>query len=288
MNYRHEFHAGNFADVFKHAVLCRILSYLQGKPAAFRAIDTHAGAGLYDLASDAATRGGEWHDGIEKLLSAELPADVAALLAPYLDVVAALNDRGRLRLYPGSPALIRAFLRPQDRFTACELEPKAYGALARNLSGDSRIKTLEIDGWTALNAYVPPKERRGLVLVDPPYEADSDFSDLAGGLEAAYRKWATGIYVLWYPVKGRREADLLAKRLRRLGLPKVLRAEILAAPPADPARLGGAGMILVNPPWTLESELSAILRALVRIFGGRGRPGFRLDWLTAERVPGRG
>jgi 23S rRNA (adenine2030-N6)-methyltransferase len=287
MNYSHEFHAGNFADVFKHAVLCRILYYLRGKQAAFRVIDTHAGAGLYDLTSDAATRSGEWHDGIEKLLSADVPANVAALLAPYLDVVAAINERGRLRRYPGSPALVRGLLRPQDRLIACELEPKAYRALARNLRGDSRIKTLEIDGWTALNAYVPPKERRGLVLVDPPFEADSDFSNLAAGFGAAYRKWATGIYALWYPLKGRREADLLAKRLGRLGLPKVLRAEILVTP-GDPDRLSGAGMILINPPWTLERELSAILRALVQIFGGRGRPGFRLEWLTAERVPGHG
>jgi 23S rRNA (adenine2030-N6)-methyltransferase len=288
MNYRHEFHAGNFADVFKHAVLSRILYHLHGKPAAFRVIDTHAGAGLYDLTSNAATRGGEWHDGIEKLLSAELPADVAALLAPYFDVIGALNKQGRLRLYPGSPTLIQALLRPQDRLIACELEPKAYVSLARNLRGDSRIKTLEIDGWKALNAYVPPKERRGLVLVDPPFEADSDFSSLASGLDAAHRKWATGIYALWYPVKGRREADLLAKRIRRLRLPKVLRAEILIAPPRDPARLGGSGMILVNPPWTLEAELSAILRALVGVFGGHGRPGFRLDWLTTEQQEARG
>src|SRR6185312_2237484 len=154
MNYRHEFHAGNFADVFKHAVLSRILYYLHGKPAAFRVIDTHAGAGLYDLTSDAATRSGEWHDGIAKLLAAEMSADVAALLAPYLNVLAGLNEQDRLRFYPGSPALIRALLRPQDRLIGCALEPKAHVSLARNLRGDSRIKTLEIDGWTALNAYV--------------------------------------------------------------------------------------------------------------------------------------
>lgn len=287
MNYRHEFHAGNFADVFKHAILCRLLCHLRGKPAAFRVLDTHAGAGLYDLASDAATRGGEWHDGIEKLLSAGIPAGVGALLAPYLDVVGAHNTEGRLRVYPGSPALIKALLRPQDRLIACELEPKAHLALARNLRGDNRVKVLEIDGWTALKAYVPPRERRGLVLVDPSFETDSDFSNLVTGLATAHRKWSTGIYALWYPLKGRREADLLAKRLGRLGLPKVLRAEILVAPRGDPARLGGAGMILVNPPWTLESELSAILPALIGIFGGRGRPGYRLDWLAAERAPAR-
>ena len=285
MNYRHEFHAGNFADVFKHAVLCRILHYLRDKPAAFRVIDTHAGAGLYDLTSEEATRGGEWHQGIEKLLAAEISQTVAALLSPYLEVIGALNERGRLRVYPGSPALVRAWLRPQDRLIACELEPKTHLALSRNLRGDSRIKILKMDGWTALNAYVPPKERRGLVLVDPPFEVESDFSNLVDGLAAAYRKWATGTYALWYPVKGRHEADTLAKRLGRLGLPKVLRAEILVAPLGDPARLNGAGMILVNPPWTLEGELSAILPALVRIFGGRGKPGFRLDWLSGGRTP---
>jgi len=285
VNYRHEFHAGNFADVFKHAVLCRILHYLRDKPAAFRVIDTHAGAGLYDLTSEEATRGGEWHQGIEKLLAAEISQTVAALLSPYLEVIGALNERGRLRVYPGSPALVRAWLRPQDRLIACELEPKTHLALSRNLRGDSRIKILKMDGWTALNAYVPPKERRGLVLVDPPFEVESDFSNLVDGLAAAYRKWATGTYALWYPVKGRHEADTLAKRLGRLGLPKVLRAEILVAPLGDPARLNGAGMILVNPPWTLEGELSAILPALVRIFGGRGKPGFRLDWLSGGRTP---
>ena len=285
MNYRHEFHAGNFADVFKHVVLCRILSYLRDKPAAFRVIDTHAGAGLYDLTSDAATRSGEWRRGIEKLLSAKISQAAGQLLTPYLEVIGALNQPNRLTMYPGSPALIRAWLRPQDRLIACELEPKAYAALARNLRGDSRIKTLGIDGWVALNAYVPPKERRGLVLIDPPFEADSDFSNLVTGLGAAYRKWSTGVYALWYPVKGRREADTLAKRLGRLGLPKVLRAEVLVEPLGDPARLNGAGMILVNPPWTLEKELSALLPALIQVFGGAGKPGFRLDWLAARPVP---
>jgi hypothetical protein len=148
VNYRHAFHAGSFADVFKHAVLCRILHYLRGKPAAFRVIDTHAGAGLYDLTGAQASRGGEWHDGIERLLAARLPEPVAALLAPYLDAIGALNERGRLKTYPGSPAIARAWLRPQDRLIACDLEPKAAAALGRSLRGDNRIKTLAVDGWT--------------------------------------------------------------------------------------------------------------------------------------------
>jgi 23S rRNA (adenine2030-N6)-methyltransferase len=284
VNYRHAFHAGSFADVFKHAVLCRILNYLRTKEAPFRVIDTHAGAGLYDLTGTEASRGGEWHDGIERLMAAKLSAPVAALLAPYLDVIGALNERGRLKLYPGSPAIARAWLRPQDRLIACELEPKAATALAANLRGDTRIKTLEIDGWTALSAYVPPPERRGLVLIDPPFEENGDFYRLSAGLGVAHGKWATGIYALWYPIKGRSEPDALAKSLRKLGIPKILRAELTVAPLSDPTRLNGSGLILVNPPWTLEGELASLLPALAGLLGRDGKGGFNLDWLSGETV----
>jgi len=282
VNYRHAFHAGNFADVFKHAVLCRILNYLRAKPAPFRVIDTHAGAGLYDLASVEASRGREWQTGIGRLMAVELAPPVAALLAPYLEVVGALNERGRLKTYPGSPALVRAWLRAQDRLIACEIEPQAAAALRQNLRGDVRIKTLDIDGWTALGAYVPPKERRGLVLVDPPFEDEGDFRRLVQGLAAAHRKWATGIYALWYPIKGTAERDVLAKSLRRQGIAKILRSELIVAPLSDPDRLNGCGMILVNPPWTLESELSVLLPALAAVLGHDGKGGFRLDWLAGE------
>ncbi len=288
MNYRHAFHAGSFADVFKHAVLCRLLAYLRQKPAAFRVIDTHAGAGLYDLTSDEATRGGEWHDGIERLMAAQFAKPVADLLAPYLEVIGALNVVGRLTLYPGSPAVARAWLRPQDKLIACELEPKAARALAAHMRGDARIKTLAVDGWTALSAYVPPPERRGLVLVDPPFEQDSDFVALARGLEVAHRKWASGLYALWYPIKGRPEPDALAKRLRRLAIPKMLRAELTVQPLSDPARLNGCGLILVNPPWTLEKELSTLLPALAAVLGRDGKGGFHLDWLAGEAQSGGG
>jgi 23S rRNA (adenine2030-N6)-methyltransferase len=285
VNYRHAFHAGNFADVFKHAVLCRILHYLRGKPAAFRVIDTHAGAGLYDLGGPEPARSGEWRDGIERLLQAELPASASELLAPYLEVIGALNERGRLTVYPGSPALVRAWLRPHDRLIACELEPQAAAALAGNMRGDPRIKTLQVDGWSALSAYVPPKERRGLVLVDPPFEEASDFRRLAQALEAAHRKWATGLYMLWYPIKTRGEPDALAKRLRRLAFPKTLRVELTVKPLGDPSRLNGCGLILVNPPWRLAGELEILLPALAAALGQQGKGGFRLDWLAGEAPP---
>src|SRR5262249_40628506 len=191
------------------------------------------------------------------------------------------NDRNRLRVYPGSPALARAWLRAQDRLIACELEPKASASLSRNLQGDARIKTLRIDGWTAMNAYVPPRERRGLVLVDPSFETDSDFPRLASGLAAAHRKWATGVYFLWYPIKVRRPADVLAKQVRRLAI-RALRVELLIGAPSDQNRLKGAGLLVVNPPWTLENELSALLPALSAILGTEGKGGFRLDWLAGS------
>jgi 23S rRNA (adenine2030-N6)-methyltransferase len=282
MNYRHAFHAGNFADVVKHAVLTRLLLHLCGKPAAFRAIDTHAGAGLYDLSGPEAGRSGEWRNGIERLLGARTDGALRPLLAPYLDAVAACNPLGRLTTYPGSPMLVRAFLRAQDRLVACELEPNAAACLKRNIGQDRRIKVVAIDGWMALSAYVPPKERRGLALIDPPFEDSGDFPRLAQALEIAHHKWANGTYLLWYPIKAREQPDALARRLRRSGVGKILRAEVSIAPPVDPSRLFGCGLIVVNPPWTLEQELQVMLPELARILAGSDRGGSRTDWISGE------
>jgi 23S rRNA (adenine2030-N6)-methyltransferase len=212
---------------------------------------------------------------------------MAALLAPYLDVIGSLNDNDRLTTYPGSPALMRALLRPQDRLVACELEPQAAKTLAYHLQRDNRVKCLAIDGWMALSAYVPPKERRGLVLVDPPFELENDFTRLAHDFAAAHRKWATGIYALWYPIKGRTEADALAKRLRRTGVSKILRAELIVSPLSDPTRLNGSGLIIVNPPWLLEQELSFMLPNLAGILARQGKGNFTLDWLAGETAAAR-
>ncbi|MEX1083972.1 MAG: 23S rRNA (adenine(2030)-N(6))-methyltransferase RlmJ, partial [Xanthobacteraceae bacterium] len=208
--------------------------------------------------------------------------DVRTLLAPYLDAVAAFNSPGKLTVYPGSPLLVRQWLRPGDRLIACELEPKAAAALARNLAGSTRAKAVAIDGWTALSAYLPPKERRGLVLIDPPFEAADEFTHLANALAQAHRKWATGIYLCWYPIKDRVGPDALAKRLKRLGVGKILRAELYVFSPPDAARLTGCGLVVVNPPWTLEGELGLLLPALARCFSQR-EGGFRLDWLADKK-----
>jgi 23S rRNA (adenine2030-N6)-methyltransferase len=282
MNYRHAFHAGNFADVVKHAVLARIVAHLKEKPAAFRVIDTHAGAGMYDLAGPEADRTGEWREGIGKLTSARLAPAVRDLLAPYLDAVAAFNE-GRLKTYPGSPALAQHWLRTQDRLIACEREPHAARALAARLRGDNRVRTVEIDGYTGLNAYVPPQERRGLVLIDPPFEQPDEHDRLAQGLAAAHRKWPTGIYALWYPIKNARESDSLARRLTRLAIARMLRAELTLSGKGE-ERLRGSGLILINPPWKLESELGVLLPALAELLAGAsGKGETRIGWLTAEK-----
>src|SRR5690606_4824480 len=182
MNYRHAYHAGNFADVMKHAVLARIVEYLKRKDKAFRVIDTHAGTGMYDLSSEEAQKTGEWRGGIGTLLNAQLPGDAAALLKPYLDAVRAANPDGAVTRYPGSPAIARHLLRRQDRLTAIELHPADAAALKRHFAGDFQTRVIELDGWLALGAHLPPKEKRGLVLVDPPFEERDEFGRIVEGL----------------------------------------------------------------------------------------------------------
>jgi 23S rRNA (adenine2030-N6)-methyltransferase len=285
MNYQHAFHAGNFADVHKHIVLTRVLDYLRQKPAAFRVVDTHAGAGRYDLFGPQAARSGEWRDGIARLFamprSGAAGTDAAqALIAPYLDIVAALNPGGPLRLYPGSPLIVKALLRRQDRLIACELEPSAAASLEAVLRGDARAKALAMDGWMALFANIPPKERRGLVVIDPPYEESMDFARLSQTVAQAHRKWANGVYLLWYPIKTRAAPDALGRRLRRLAVPKILRCELTITPPRADGALAGSGLIIVNPPFPLQRELQVVLPVLTRLLAPMG--AYRLDWLSKE------
>lgn len=283
MNYQHAFHAGNFADVHKHAVLARILVHLRQKPGAFRVIDSHAGAGRYDLFASEASRSGEWHNGIARLWSgiAGLPDGCRELLAPYLEAVTACNGGGSLRAYPGSPLVAQHLERSQDRLIACELEPKSFATLAAALRGDRRAKALALDGWTAIPAYVPPKERRGLVLVDPPFEDRADFTRLAETLAAAHRKWSGGTFMLWYPIKSRDAPDALARRLGRLGIAKILRSELIVGPLREDGGLAGSGLIVVNPPFTLEQDLRILLPALTGLLARKPHPARqRIDWLS--------
>src|SRR3981189_3070631 len=282
MNYRHAFHAGGFADVIKQLVLGRILIYLQDKQAAFRVIDTHAGAGIYDLAGDEARRGGEWLTGIARVMQARFSEKALPLVTPYLDIVRAFNPQVALKAYPGSPLIARALLRPQDRLTACEVEPNARKQLIGALRRATPARVGDLDGWLALPAFVPPKERRGLILIDPPYEQKDEFERLAAGFAEAFAKWPTGSYLLWYPVKSRRATDSLTRHVTEAAgaaAPpgKCLRLEFSVAPQTAGAALASAGLLIVNPPWTLMGELKAILPELEKPLGQGGAGRFRLE-----------
>ncbi|VIO68775.1 23S rRNA (adenine(2030)-N(6))-methyltransferase RlmJ [Bradyrhizobium ivorense] len=282
MNYRHAFHAGNFADVIKHIVLVRMLTYLQEKPAPFRVIDTHAGAGLYDLTSSEAQRGGEWLTGIARLMQARLTDKALPLIAPYLDIVRSFNPAAELKAYPGSPLIARALLRPQDRLTACEIQPEARKQLIDALRRDTQARVVDLDGWMALPAFVPPNERRGLVLIDPPFEAKDEFERLTRGFVEAFAKWPTGSYLIWYPVKSRRATDDLARSVAAAAATsrpagKCLRLEFSAAPQEYGGGLVSTGLLIVNPPWTLVSELKLILPELEKPLGQGGAGRFRIE-----------
>jgi 23S rRNA (adenine2030-N6)-methyltransferase len=281
VNYRHAFHAGNFADVLKHAALVRVLLHLCGKETPFRVIDTHAGIGRYDLLAGEATRTQEWRGGIGRLLNEPLGGEAGELLAPYLALVRATNEGAALTRYPGSPAIAQALCRPQDRMMFCELHPEDHATLRRNVGRDPRVKIAGVDGWTGLKAYLPPKERRGLVLIDPAFEEPGEFDRLANGMGEAYRRWATGIYLLWYPVKAGGDVRAFEQRMAALHIPKILRAELsVGAHPQKPEALHACGLMVVNPPWPLENELKIVLPALVRSLSANGGGHSRLDWIA--------
>jgi 23S rRNA (adenine2030-N6)-methyltransferase len=265
MNYRHEFHAGNFADVLKHAALTRALLYLRRKDKPFRIIDTHAGAGLYDLTGAEAARSNEAREGIVRLLdAAELESglgEAADLLRPYLDVVRAA---GAPKFYPGSPLIAQQLMRPQDRALFCELLPQAAHALRRALGRDERVKAIEIDGYVGLKAYVPPVERRGLVLIDPPFERRDEYERLFDQLTEALRKWPGGTYMIWQPVKEPEVAQAFCRAVAAAASDS-LRIDLQVEAPAAGRLLARTGLLVVNPPHALEEEMKLILPVLVRL-----------------------
>ena len=262
--------------MLKHLVLTRVLAHLVTKDKPFRAIDTHAGLGFYDLAADEAGRTGEWRDGWGRM-EAPFAPEVEALLAPYRAAVAAVRQRHGATVYPGSPALVRAFLRPGDRGVFVELHPVDAATLAERYRSDSRTKAMHLDGWTALNALIPPPERRGLVLIDPPYEERGEIDRLGDALLRAVRKWPTGIFVGWYPVKDLPGVERMVAALDAGLARPALRIDLMIERPDDPARLPGTGLVVVNPPWTLVDEMEALLPALAERLARGDYGAFRCD-----------
>jgi 23S rRNA (adenine2030-N6)-methyltransferase len=290
MNYRHAFHAGNFADVLKHTVLLALIEALKTKPAPFAYIDTHAGSGCYALDGREAGKTGEYKDGIHRLLFPDMGATDAAsaalppLLRRWLDSILALpgNEDG-LKLYPGSPLQAARALREGDSAQLCELHPEEAARLRELFHRDARVHVHHRNGYEALKGLVPPKEKRGLVLIDPPYEAqEAEYRLIEQALKGAIERWPTGIYAVWYPIKLRSQVQPFLRGLQHGIARRVLRAELLVHPDDSPLRLNGSGMVILNAPWNLDQALREPLRAMARLLG-QGQPAeWKLDWLAND------
>lgn len=272
MNYRHAFHAGNHADVLKHVVVLEILAALARKPTPYFVLDTHAGSGRYPLAAD-----GEADSGILRLAAHDTPA-----LSRYRDAVAAHNSDSRLQRYPGSPLLIAGALRDDDRLACCELQPEEAAALKSLLHTDPRVGVHQRDGYAAINALLPPREKRGLVLIDPPYEAqDAEYERIIEALKQGLTRWPQGIFALWYPIKRRRTLLPFFRRAAALPAKSALLIELQVHPDDSPLRLNGSGMLILNPPWQLDRALPPLLAALRTALAPK-TGSTRLEWLKPE------
>lgn len=273
MNYRHAFHVGNHADVLKHLALVLCLDALKRKPTPFAVLDTHAGRGMYDFLSDEALRSPEWQDGVGKLWDWPNPPEP---VARYLTAIRAFNADGALRTYPGSPALVTSALREEDVLAACELHPEEYAALKRALPRVGGVQVHQRDGWQALSALLPPQQRRGLVLIDPPYEAPDELNQAARALGPALKRFGHGVFVWWRPMKSESALNAADAEARTQGARETLRADLWIDAPQPEGRLNGSSLLIINPPFGLEESLKTALPFLADALT-KGRSGWRVQ-----------
>ncbi|HIH0818518.1 TPA: 23S rRNA (adenine(2030)-N(6))-methyltransferase RlmJ [Vibrio cholerae] len=278
LSYRHSFHAGNHADVLKHIVQSLILNSLQQKEKPFVYHDTHSGVGRYDLTHEWSEKTGEYKQGIARVWQQD---NIPAELDSYLDAIRQLNQGETLRYYPGSPRVARAHLREQDRMVLTELHPSDYPLLEQEFHRDRQVSIYKEDGFARLKASLPPQERRGLVLIDPPYELAKEYRDVVRAIAQSYKRWATGIYAIWYPVVNRCDIDDMLEGLQGLGIRKILQIELGVAPDTNERGMTASGMIVINPPWTLESQMQTILPFLKQaIAPATGH--YKVEWVVPE------
>ncbi|EKF9756027.1 23S rRNA (adenine(2030)-N(6))-methyltransferase RlmJ [Vibrio cholerae] len=278
LSYRHSFHAGNHADVLKHIVQSLILNSLQQKEKPFVYHDTHSGVGRYDLTHDWSEKTGEYKQGIARVWQQD---NIPAELDSYLDAIRQLNQGETLRYYPGSPRVARAHLREQDRMVLTELHPSDYPLLEQEFHRDRQVSIYKEDGFARLKASLPPQERRGLVLIDPPYELAKEYRDVVRAIAQSYKRWATGIYAIWYPVVNRCDIDDMLQGLQGLEIRKILQIELGVAPDTNERGMTASGMIVINPPWTLESQMQTILPFLKQaIAPATGH--YKVEWVVPE------
>lgn len=278
MNYRHGFHAGNFADVFKHVILIELLHALKAKPAAFCYVDTHAGRGRYDLRAEQSERTREYVDGVQRLIDAP---DLPQSLRAYVDLVIGANPTGAIEHYPGSPLIARALMRVHDHAIVCELQPEEAGALKSALRGDARFAVHQRDGYGALKALLPPPQKRGLVLIDPPFEAQGgEYAHIQDALVNALKRWPNAIHAIWYPIKLRETIAPFHRWLHASEHTRdVLVTELLLSPDNTPLRLNGCGVALINPPWHFERTLESFVPALTALLAPGTHSSYRIDTL---------
>ncbi|OBY93051.1 MULTISPECIES: 23S rRNA (adenine(2030)-N(6))-methyltransferase RlmJ [Pseudomonas] len=278
MNYRHAYHAGNHADVLKHIVLARIFALMARKDTPFAYLDSHSGIGLYDLLGNEASRTGEWESGIGRLWERD---DLPELLQDYLEVVRALNPDGGLEFYPGSPELARRLTRPQDRVMLNELHPEDGRLLKANMAGERRISVHQGDGWLLPRAFLPVSEKRGVLLIDPPFEQPDDLERCVTALDEAIGRMRQTVVAIWYPIKDRRQLKRFYQRLEKSSAPKMLRVELCVHPADTADRLNGSGLVIANPPWPLDEELRGLLPWLAQTLA-QSEGSSQVDWLIAE------
>ena len=280
LSYRHSFHAGNHADVLKHIVLMLILENLKLKDKGFYYLDTHAGVGRYQLSSDEAEKTGEYKEGIGRLWErTDLPQEISH----YVDLIKNLNFGAKaLRYYAGSPLIAAQLLRPQDRALLTELHPRDFPLLRNNFKEFKNVSVKCDNGFQQLKATLPPKERRGLVLIDPPYELKEDYDLVVKAAEEGYKRFATGTYAIWYPVVLRQQTKRIFKGLQASGIRKILKIEIAVRPDSDQRGMTASGMAVINPPWTLENQMKAILPYLVKTLVPEGTGSWTVEWITPE------
>ena len=279
MNYRHAYHAGNHADVLKHAVLARVMEHMKKKAKPFRVIDAHAGIGLYDLSGIEAGKTGEWEGGIGKLEQPFAP-EVEEILAPYRAVIAQLNAQGGLRLYPGSPELALRLMRGEDRMIANELHPQDAITLERHFLHDRRVDVTSMDAETCLKARLPPQERRGVVLIDPPYEVKNEAEKAVRMLAQGLRRFAQGVYVLWYPLKADQTGETILSGVAALGVPATLRVELRVREAFAAGGLAGSGLAILNTPWTFDADMRVLAPALAARLGLGDWGAATVEWLV--------
>lgn len=279
LSYRHSFHAGNFADVLKHTVQTLIIQALKQKPKPFVYFDTHAGAGRYDLTTEMGQKKAEYKDGIEKTWQQD---DIPELLLPYINIIKQLNPDGKLTSYPGSPLIADSLMHRNNRLELSELHPSDFMWLKQEFKDVNNVNIKQCDGYKHLISKLPPIQRRGLILIDPPYELETEYDDLIKSIKQAHRLFSTGIYAVWYPMVSRHHVKQFCDKFKNSGIKDILKIEMCVKPDSEEYGMTGTGMIIINPPWKLAKQMQEVMPWLLENLKQENQSGYTIETLVSE------